>query len=58
MTTRALMFGLALATSDAIRRLFHRRHPTAIVHVLREIPEPQYFYINVDERVFALKLHD
>jgi len=58
MNTRALMFGLALATCDAIRTFFHRRHPTAIIHILRKIPEPQYIYMNVDEKVFPLKLHD
>jgi hypothetical protein len=58
MAARALIFGFALAASEAIRRLFHFRHPTAVIHVLREIPEPRYFYINVDQKVFALKLRD
>ena len=53
-----MIFGFALAVSEAIRQLLHFRHPAAVISVLREIPEPQYFYINVDEKIFALKLRD
>jgi hypothetical protein len=55
---RALIFGFAIAISEAIRQLLHFRHPTAVISVLREIPQPQYFYIKVDEKIFALKLRD
>ena len=55
---RALIFGFVLAASEAITKLFQFRNPTAVISVLRKIPEPQYFYINIDEKVFALKLHN
>ena len=56
--TRALIFGFALAVSEVVGKLFQFRNPIAVISVLRRIPEPQYFYINIDEKVFALKLHD
>ena len=58
MTARTLVFGFALAASEAIRSVFRRHHPTAVIHVLREIPEPQYFYVKIDEKDFALRLRD
>jgi hypothetical protein len=58
MAARALIFGFALAVSEAVGKLFQFGNPTAVICVLRKIPEPQYFYIKVDEKVFALKLHN
>jgi hypothetical protein len=58
MAVRAVIFGFALAASEAIRKLLQLRCPTAVIHVLRDIPEPQHFYIKVDEKVFALRLRD
>jgi hypothetical protein len=58
MAARALIFGFALAVSEAVGKLFHFRNPTAVISVLLKIPEPQHFYINIDEKVFALKLHN
>jgi hypothetical protein len=57
-TARALILGCALAASEAVRKLFHLRHPPACIHVLSNLPEPQFFYIKVDEKVFAVKLRD
>jgi hypothetical protein len=58
MTLRTLIFGFVLAASEGIRRVFRVRHPTVVIRLLREIPEPQFFYINIDEKVFALRLRD
>jgi hypothetical protein len=55
---RALIFGFVLATSEAVTKFFQFRNRMAVIYVLRKIPEPQYFYINIDEKVFALKLHN
>jgi hypothetical protein len=55
---RALILGFSLAASEALRKLFRARHPAAVVHVLAKVPEPEYFYINVDQKVFALRLRD
>jgi hypothetical protein len=58
MTARTLIFGFVLVASEAIRKVFRRHDPTAVIHVLREIPEPRYFYVKIDEKVFALRLRD
>jgi hypothetical protein len=55
---RALIFGFLLAASEAVTKLFQFRNRIAVIFVLRKIPEPQHFYINIDERVFAIKLHN
>ena len=54
MTVRAILFGFALATSEAVRSLFSREVPKAVIHVLGEIEYPPYCYIEVDEQVGLL----
>ena len=56
MTVRAVVFGFALAASEAVRELFNRRPPQAVIHVIRDIQCPPYCYVKIDERVFAVKL--
>jgi hypothetical protein len=56
MHLRAMLFGFALATSDAVRKLFSTDPPKAVVHVLDDVQCPPYFYVKIDERVFAVKL--
>ena len=56
MTVRAILLGFALATSEVIRELFHHDQPKAVIDILDSLPYPQYFYINIDEKVFALKI--
>jgi len=55
---RALIFGFVLGASEAVTKLFQFRNRIAVIYVLRKIPEPQHFYINIDEKVFAIKLHN
>jgi hypothetical protein len=56
MTVRAILLGFALATLEVNRELFHHDQPKAVIDILDSLPCPQYFYINIDEKVFALKI--
>jgi hypothetical protein len=56
MTVRAIVFGFALSTFEAARGLFHSEQPKAAIHVLKELECPPYFYVRIDDQVFAVKL--
>jgi hypothetical protein len=56
MTVRAMFFGFALATAEAVRVVFQPRQPKAVIHVLQDVECPSFFYIKVDDRVFAVRL--
>jgi len=58
VTVRSIVFGFALATSEVRRELFESEEPAAIIHFQEESEVPPYFYLRVDDRVFALKLSD
>jgi hypothetical protein len=58
VTVRSIVLAFALATFDMARELFKPTEPAAIIHVQQEIEVPQYFYLRVDDCVFALKLSD
>jgi len=53
-----MVFGVALATSEVVRLLLHGSRRIAVIRVLRQIDLPPYFYLKVDEKVFAVKLKD
>jgi hypothetical protein len=50
--------GFALATSEVARELFEPEQPAAVIHFHEEMEVPPYFYLRIDDRVFALKLSD
>ena len=56
MTVRTMFLGIALATSEPIRALFSQKEPRPVVHVLEDLVCPPTFYINVDEKVWILRL--
>jgi hypothetical protein len=56
MSVRALLFGFVIAAHDVLQRLHSPEPPKAIIHVLDRVPFPPYFYIRIDDRVFAVKL--
>jgi len=47
-----------LATSEVARELFNPKQPAAVIHFQEEMEVPPYFYLRVDDCVFALKLSD
>jgi hypothetical protein len=51
-----MLLGIALAASEPIRSLFSQQEPKPVVHVVKDVQCPPHFYINVDERVWALRL--
>jgi hypothetical protein len=58
MGFRAMVFGVALATSEVVRLLLHASRHIAVIRVLRQVDLPPYFYLKVDEKVFAVRLLD
>jgi hypothetical protein len=58
MGFRAMVFGVALATSEVVRLLLHGSRRIAVIRVLRQIDLPPYFYLKIDEKVFAVRLKD
>jgi hypothetical protein len=58
VTVRSIVFGFALATSEVARELFEPEQPAAVIHFHEEMEVPPYFYLRIDDRVFALKLSD
>ena len=56
MHVRAILFGFTLAISDVVRKLVIADPPKAVIHVLDDVRYPPYFYLKIDEQVFALKL--
>ena len=58
MIVRSIVFGFALATAKVTRELFEPKQPAAIIHFQEEMEVPSYFYLRVDDCVFALKLSD
>ena len=58
VTVRAIIFGFALATTEAAREFFQPKQPKAVIHVLDEVECPPFFYLRIDDRVIAVKLRD
>ena len=56
MSVRAMFFGVALAAAEAARKAFRIRQPKAVVHVLCRVDCPPYFYVRVDDKVYAVRL--
>jgi len=56
MSLRAMLFGMVLAVSEAVRAIFRYRPRTVALYVLRDLELPPYFYLKVDEKVFAVRL--
>ena len=51
-----MLFGMVLAVSEAVRAIFRYRPRTVALYVLRDLELPPYFYLKVDEKVFAVRL--
>jgi hypothetical protein len=58
MNLRAIVFAAALSTSEVVRSLLHRTPRVAVIRVLKRLDLPPYFYLKVDDKVFALRLED
>jgi len=56
MTVKTMFLGIALATSEPIRASFLQKETRPVVHVLDDLVCPPTFYINVDEKVWILRL--
>jgi len=58
MSIRAMVFGVALATSDVVRILAHGSRRIAVIRVLPKIDLPPCFYLRIANKVFAVRLED
>ena len=55
MTVRAIVFGVALAATEPVRRFFALGQRKAAVYVLQDVECPPCFYIRIDDQVFAVR---